>query len=156
MDKLIKEISSPYWWIGVVIVGIAINITSVYVSKIMESSFSGFSIYWKNKQKERADKTEKMIEILKNNSELRIIFALREFRFRLHAISFILFGSVFLSLGFITKLSMPMEPVMGFLGLLGAILGLLAILIAMAAHRGAMKIHKLLESSIEEIYELNK
>ena len=158
MDKLIKEISSPYWWIGVFVVGIAINITSSYINKIMESSFSGFSIYWRRKQVERAAKTAKNIEILKNNSELRIIFALRESRFRLQAISLILIGSVLATLGFFAKLSMFKESMdfYSFIFLICAIIGLIAILVGLAAHRGAMKVQYLVDSSTERIDELDK
>jgi hypothetical protein len=45
MDRFMDEISSAYWWIGIVVVGILINIDSSYIRKIMESGLSGISIY---------------------------------------------------------------------------------------------------------------
>ena len=43
MEDIFKQLNSPSWWIGVVVVGIIINITSVYLKTFFEKSFSKIS-----------------------------------------------------------------------------------------------------------------
>ena len=148
MDKFIDEISSTYWWIGVVVVGIVINIASSYIRKIMESRLSNISIYWKGKKKERVEKIAKKVDILRNNSELRGIYALRESRYRIRSIGFTIFGILSGTVG--VWASEYKYTSNGSLAL-AAIL----FLIGLSDHRDAMKVKNLVESATDGIDELD-
>jgi hypothetical protein len=151
MDKFIKEISSPYWWIGVVIIGIAINIASSYLKNIIEFILSRISNNWKLKQKERTIKTARIIDILKNKSELKVIYALRELRYRIRSISFLILWFSFLASGFFAMEYLSVS----YIDYIAFIIGLITILLGLTDHREAMKVQELIESSIEGLNELD-
>lgn len=146
MDRFIHEISSLYWWIGVVIVGIVINIASSYIKKIMESSLSGVSSYWERKQTKRAAKIAKKIEILKGNSELRVIYALRESRYRIRALSFFISAILLMAMGSLGK---------GYVSVAFFVFGSIGMLVSLDDHREAMKIANLVERSTDGLRELD-
>lgn len=147
MDKFIEEISSVYWWIGVVFVGIVINIASSYIKRGMESNLAAVSEFWKRKKKKRAELKAKKLEILKNNPDLRLIYALTESRYRIRSIGYIIFAITFMGFSYIFDSSTAVI----ILNLFGAI----SMLIGLDDHRDAIAVKNLVKESIEGLDELD-
>ena len=149
MDKFFEEISSGYWWLAVVLVGIAINIISSYLKKFMESSFSGFSSYWKNKKDERLASENKKIELLSSDYELKVVYALSESRYRIRSIGFFLFGITFMAFSFVVK---DQSQVM--LGVT-SISALFSFLVGLSDHRDAIKVKNRVNQSTKSMDEID-
>ena len=148
MNKLINDISSAYWWVGVVVVGILINIASSYIRKIMESKLSIISVYWRGKQNEKAEKIAQQIEILRSNNELKIIYALRESRYRIRSVSYLVFAAQFFvaAIWLSNHFNIVSIICMTFAGV--------SVLLGLEDHRAAMKVKHLVENATNGLEKL--
>ncbi|ELP2650140.1 hypothetical protein R1U54_000196 [Vibrio fluvialis] len=146
MDEFLKDASSMNWWIGVVFVGVVINIVSGYIKKGLENNLSKISGYWKGKKDQRAEIERCKISLLRNNSELRILYALRESRYRIRSFFFIVSGYG----------SLAFADIFGHKFAIGIMaFGAITILVGLSDHRSAMEVKRLVESSIDGFDKLD-
>lgn len=126
--------------------GLVINIASGYIKKGLENKLSKLSIYWKGKKERRIQLEKDKILLLKHNNELRILFALRESRYRIRSMFFIMFG--YGSLVLAEDLGQTLA-----IGIMAT--GAITILIGLSDHRSAMEVKRLVECSIDGFDELD-
>jgi hypothetical protein len=95
MDAFIKDLGFLNWWIGVVIVGIIINLLSAYLKSPTDKILSGFSKWWATRtEKERKARTLRIQKLIDNPDEQ--IFALIEaLHVRVRAVFFALIAGIF-------------------------------------------------------------
>lgn len=86
MDELTKNLSSPYWWIGVVVVGILINLASAYLKPALDRWLSRMSVWWRNQSAKRKARYEKEIEALMGSAELQRNYEHAELKCSLQAL----------------------------------------------------------------------
>lgn len=147
MENFLRDASSINWWVGVVLVGIVINIVSSYIKKALEDKLSNLSNFWKDKKEQRAQLEKNKVELLRGDSELRVLFALRESRYRIRSMIFIMFGYVSLAIAGYQNYGFAIG-IMAF--------GAIMILVGLSDHRSAMEVKRLVESSIEGFDILDK
>jgi hypothetical protein len=94
------------------------------------------------------EKTTKKVEILKNNSELRVIYALRESRYRIRSMGFAIFGILFGTVGVLAiEHKYISSGIIAF--------AIILLLISLDDHREAMKVKSLVEKATDGIDELD-
>jgi hypothetical protein len=105
MNDFLNNISSIYWWISVVVVGIAINLVSHYLLKRLDAQFSKSSIWWKKiSDKQKQERLQK-IEGLRNDPQEVILESFSELRYRLMTIMFSVFSVIFFSFTILIEVS---------------------------------------------------
>lgn len=90
MEELYKSISTPGWWIGVVFVGIVINLISTYLKVSIEAISARVGGAWSRAATDAAQRRAKWIEMLRNDSHAQVILHAREQRCRLQSIYMLL------------------------------------------------------------------
>lgn len=80
MEQFLKDITSTSWWIGVVVVGIIINLISSYLKPFLDERMSKFSA----EKKEALEKSQKqhtlLVESLKKDQRLYLAYAFKDVR----------------------------------------------------------------------------
>lgn len=106
MDEFIRNLSSPAWWVGVVIVGVFINLVSAYAKPVLDRITSHFGDKWKKRSSERQKAYDEEISKLIVNVELRRHYEYRHLSYMLRA----LIGNVFAVLLVAMKLLQARAP----------------------------------------------
>ena len=106
MDEFATNLSSPAWWVGVVVVGILINLVSAYAKPILDRITSNFGEKWKRQSSERRRAYEEEISKLVESAELRRHYEHRHLSYMLRA----LIGNVFAVLLVAMKLLQAKGP----------------------------------------------
>lgn len=96
MIDFLKNITSIYWWISVVVVGIMINLISYYLRKRLDNRLSAMSTWWSTRSKKQKDKRQKLILRLRNSQHEQILFAFSEMRCRIGAVMSLVFTLTFI------------------------------------------------------------
>lgn len=148
MEKFIEEISSIYWWVAVVLVGIGINIASAYIRKALELRLSAISSYWAKNRKLKEEALAKKIELLVKDRDLKTIYALSEIRYRIRSVAFVIFSFMFFALGVLLT-STP-------LNIACLIFGSVSMIIGMDDHRAAMNVKSLVNKATNGLTEVEK
>ena len=99
MQGLLNNLTSIQWWIGVVVVGICINIISYFVIKRFDGYLSNISTWWRNKSKKRKNEFESDVNALAKNHHEIINAQAIELRFMNRAIYSLLMGILSFILG---------------------------------------------------------
>jgi hypothetical protein len=72
MESFAENLSSPSWWISVILVGIVISYLGNLITRMMDKFFSTISSNWRNRSEKVRTEREAQIQILvQNPSELR-------------------------------------------------------------------------------------
>ena len=86
MREFLNNLSSLSWWLGVVVVGVVINILSPYISKGLEKVLIKTSARYRKRIAERSEKRRKRITELKANQHKQIMLAFGEQRLRIRSL----------------------------------------------------------------------
>jgi hypothetical protein len=114
MNDVLNNLSSASWWIGVVVVGIIINIVSVYIKAKLDSRLTKASSWWQRRSVVRTEKRKKEIEKLRESHHEQVMLAIAALRDRMRCV-------VFLSCGFTVFVLMLLTPY-SFLSLIEAMI----------------------------------
>lgn len=150
MEEFIKSLSSPSWWIGVVIVGIVINIASAYLKNPIDKVLIHTSSSWRIRRTESLEKRKALIELLKTDSELLILYAMSENRFRIRCIGFILIG--FLAFYMSTSIIWQFSNIAAIVGLICCLIMTLA---GLSDQASAMRVYSVIEEVNEKYKNIN-
>ncbi len=101
MEEFYKSISTPSWWIGVVVVGIVVNIVSVYVKSLVERVSLKIGGAWSRAATEAANQRAQWVQLLRSDQHAQLIMHAREQRLRTQAVHMLLHSVVFVVLGFL-------------------------------------------------------
>ncbi len=152
MEKFLQDILSGYWWVSVVVVGVLINLASAYLKPFLEGRLARISGYWRTKREAEVELFNRQVSLLKGSADLRSVYALRENRYRLQSITFLVFSV--LSFLLILLGGIWVIPIIGKYSLTaGGISGLISFLFFLDEQHQADQVKKLVESSIEGIGE---
>ena len=95
MRDFFKNLSSVYWWISVVVVGVVINVASAYLKTRLDTRLSKLSVWWRNKSEAQKGRRDEEVKKLRDDKQYQIIVGFREMRHRLRSIGLLIFGVLF-------------------------------------------------------------
>lgn len=107
MAEFFDELTSSKWWIGVVVVGILINILSSFLYKWITKVRARISDKTKYRNEKQIEYQKKQIEYLRKNPHEKYLIGLDEMKFRIWALSWLILGLLFL---FLSKLAVDILP----------------------------------------------
>ena len=61
MDKFVSDLGSPYWWMSVVLVGIAVNLVSGHIGRGFSRLFAFFSVKWRERNAAAAAREQELL-----------------------------------------------------------------------------------------------
>lgn len=98
MDEFTKSFSSINWWLGVVLVGILLNVLSAYLKPVIDALFSNASSWWRNRSEKARSARAFLVAELRNDKHKQILMLADENRKRLRSIAILIFSLMFLLL----------------------------------------------------------
>jgi len=98
MDQFAKSLTSVSWWLGVVVVGVALNLISAYLKPKVDSTLSAASGWWKSRSEKQRAKRAEMIAFLRDNPDEQAFFIAEELRHRIRAVMWLIFSGLSLLL----------------------------------------------------------
>ncbi len=104
MDEIKGVLTSPVWWISVVVAGILINITASYLRTVLDARLSRMSRRWRVKSQQRAGKRDHRIESLANDTHAQLIESHCSTRRLLMSLLFFAIGLYVMVAGILIKL----------------------------------------------------
>jgi len=111
VNGFLELVKSPYWWVTVVLVGIAINLASSYLEKL----FAKFSRSWAERSEEAKRKREETIENLLQNPQAKIDAKLNVIHYEISTIAYLLMAVLcFLLSGLLTSIALFASIVLSF------------------------------------------
>ena len=90
MNEFLVNLSSLSWWLGVVVVGILINVVSPYLNRWLERTLLKTSSTFRRRAIQLSEQRSKKIAELKVDPHKQILYAFKEQRLRIRA----LYGTV--------------------------------------------------------------
>lgn len=94
MNELLRNISSPSWWVGVVIVGILINLISAYLKPRIDGIVSKFSTRRRNQLAADREFRKATVERLRADPHEQVMAVASELRWRMRSLGAMLLGAV--------------------------------------------------------------
>jgi hypothetical protein len=107
MKEFLNNLTSAGWWIGVVIVGILINLVSAYIKSKLDSRLADASTWWQKRSLAQKEKRQKEIERLNDNPHEEVMLALAGLRDRIRCTLFILLGTLIGTLTVSSDIKIP-------------------------------------------------
>ena len=108
LDEFLKNTSSAAWWIGVVVVGVVLNLVSAYLKKPIDLILSAVSSRWRRRSESARRERVALIAKIRGDKSLQTKLLADEMRERLNAIWLCSTGG----LGVLAPLIMP-DSVLG-------------------------------------------
>jgi uncharacterized membrane protein (DUF106 family) len=96
MRDFLTNLSSVYWWISVVVVGVLINLFSAFLKGRLDNYLSKMSSWWRNRSEARKAKRQKELFRLQNDPEEQTMLALDEVRDRIRSLDIAVFSMTIL------------------------------------------------------------
>ena len=87
MNDFFRSLSSPSWWVGVVIVGILINLVSAYLKPRLDRRLSGWSRWWATRTEEQRRSRQARIQKLRESQHEQTMAAIAGLRSKLESVS---------------------------------------------------------------------
>jgi hypothetical protein len=95
MEDALKAITSPAWWVGVVIVGLLINLVAAYLKPRLDQAASSISVRWATRTDEQRRQRLERIQHLRGDVNEQL-FASFDVIYALLGAILLLIGSMFL------------------------------------------------------------
>jgi hypothetical protein len=103
MNNTWFDISSLGWWIGVVLVGLAINLASAYLRSPFDSLLSAISKRWSTRTEVQRKMRAERIAILRASKEEQAFALLEALHIRVRSLLMILIGWIVLAMSTMLK-----------------------------------------------------
>lgn len=107
MDEFYQNLSSLGWWLGVVAVGLVLNIVSAYLKTPFDRLFSAASSRWSRRSELARTEEAKRIALLRDDQEARNLHLAEEFRCRLRHLGMLLLAVFVLLLYVMIRIRVP-------------------------------------------------
>ncbi|MCJ7635824.1 hypothetical protein MUP77_25965 [Candidatus Bathyarchaeota archaeon] len=147
MKEFVESLSSPAWWIGVVVVGILINIASAYLKPRIDTTLAGISVWSSQRTQKRKEHREKLIELLAKNPQKQLIFAHRAMRHLERSNGFMLQSIILVVLGSLFRFVVSVAPLAYALWFIAAV----AVMMSLDDYRCAWQIGRIVDSLNDDI-----
>jgi hypothetical protein len=97
MDDFVKAASTSSWWIGVVVVGIVLNLISAYAKSPLDWLLNAMSSSWRARTDKARQAHEERVAKLAGNTSLQLFTLAEESRWRFRMIALLLLSVLGLS-----------------------------------------------------------
>jgi hypothetical protein len=98
MNHFTDNFTSLSWWLGIILVGIVLNIISAYLKWPLDRLLSKLFRYWQQRSQKSQTKRAELIQKLTEDTHCQTLFLFRELRHRSQANLFMLLSILFLLL----------------------------------------------------------
>lgn len=149
MEEFINSLSSPSWWMGVVIVGVIINVASAYLKKPIDLLLSKVSSSWRARQTAAVEKRNALVESLRNDSNLLLLYSMSENRYRIRSVGFLLLA---FAIFFMSTFAIGVSDVSA---IFGSIFSLFIGLMGLNDHYKAMQVYSIVQDANEKYKDIN-
>ncbi len=78
MESFLKDLTTPNWWMGVVVVGILINLVSPLIGTMLGRSSSRLLSYWRVRSEKQRTSDQRLVERLRSSEYERVMAATQE------------------------------------------------------------------------------
>jgi len=92
MEDFFSSLTSPVWWVSVVVVGILISVIGAYLKEWIDTMFSNLFSFWKSSVRVRRIKHQELVEKMQQCDRTLILLGFEESRFRLRSMVLSLVG----------------------------------------------------------------
>jgi hypothetical protein len=150
MSDFKTTLSSPLWWISVVVVGMLINLASAYLKPLIDKFLFKVSLSWRRRTARQREERARLIEMLHQSKEEMFLFSIEEVRFRMRALHFILYSLLFLVMSQILALDSLKRIHIGML-----VLAAIALFVGQSSFSEATRLWKAIHES-RSIKEIEK
>ena len=75
MQEFLADLSTAYWWLSVVVVGLIINVAATYVRPLLDRTGSAASTHWRAASEGRQRSFDTAVAKVKADKELQLEFA---------------------------------------------------------------------------------
>jgi hypothetical protein len=121
-----RELTSPIWWISVVVVGLAVNLASAYLKPRLDALLLRSSSRWRSRSAERLARRRQAVDELRSNEKHLAFAYLRVISARLEGVQHFAFSAWVAAMSTLAMLlrrplSLP-EKTLIITGLLGVML----------------------------------
>jgi hypothetical protein len=106
MQQFLDNVTSIYWWLAVVFVGIAINLTSAFLKPWLDNILGKTSKSWAEKNAKRREEFSNEVKRISTSTHLQLMLVATESRERMNSIFKMLLG-VFIYLSAIILRTFP-------------------------------------------------
>ena len=96
MDKLLEALTSPVWWVSVVIAGVVVNLVAAYLKPRLDGFLSATSSRWRTTSAAARERREQFLTQLQSDPAEFHYQQMRELRLRAQATFALLLGVFFL------------------------------------------------------------
>lgn len=107
MEEFLKSLGSINWWLGVVFVGLLLNVLSAYLKSPIDRLLNSASKAWRNRSEASKKRSNAYIEQLRGSQELRQECWEQEIRARLQSLALTLMAVLLLILYLNQRLRHP-------------------------------------------------
>ncbi|GHG79785.1 hypothetical protein [Comamonas sp. JC664] len=87
VDTFLKDLSSLHWWLGVVVVGVAINLASPPIGALLSKSSLGVLAYWRQRSAAQSAAEQSRIAELRASEYNRVMAAVTVVQYHVRAAS---------------------------------------------------------------------
>ncbi|HDM8235530.1 TPA: hypothetical protein P0E28_005019 [Vibrio campbellii] len=145
MTEFINDTGTIYWWLSVVVVGILVNVLSSYIKLPFDWVFGKISQKWRDRREKSQAERERKILLLRDDYELRVIYAHSEMRYRIRSVGALVMSTAFFGAAILVG---------GIAGLVALFISLISMLVSSSDHRSAMEAFSLITESTPELKKL--
>lgn len=109
MNELVKTITSTSWWIGVIGVGFVLNLLTAYAKSPIDRLLGSISRGWQLRSERSSAKRKALINKLRVNEHLQILYIAREQRMRMQELAYLCLACLFTIMSYIHKLANQLQ-----------------------------------------------
>ncbi|MFA7383247.1 MAG: hypothetical protein WC001_07330 [Desulfurivibrionaceae bacterium] len=110
MDEFVQNLSSLGWWLGVVLVGLLLNLISAYVKPWLDRRLVRMSAWWQCRSEPVRVETENRIARLRNDRHSQHLLLAEEARHRFRGLIHLLLSLMWLLFFLIVKVQNVSSP----------------------------------------------
>ena len=81
MDELLQNLSSPAWWVSVVVAGVVVNVVAHYLRQLLDSRLARVSTRWAARRDARQRQRASLLAALKASEHKQLLYATSEVRY---------------------------------------------------------------------------
>src|SRR6267142_4983574 len=99
MSDFLRSLTSLYWWISVVVVGLVINVLSNCATRKLDARLSKVSLWWRERSKQRQADYLAESERLRASPHQQVMARFKEARLRTEGVLYVVTGQWFMLIG---------------------------------------------------------
>jgi hypothetical protein len=150
MSDMTKTLSSPVWWISVVVAGILINLLSSYLRTLLDVRFSKLSKRWRERSEKQKRERENYVQSLLGQPHRQIVEFHRSTRLHILSVMCLVLGTFALGLSMAARAFGVPLIITSLIGFVSGLVFLVAIAFLFTAEHISLDIFEAIEREARE------